>query len=146
MIRRNRLVVLILGFLLVTPFEVAKAQAQDFYQGKTIRVVVATTPGGGFDAYSRMLARHMGKYIPGHPTFVVENMPGAAFLIGTNFLYRQAKPDGLTLGNVIAEAKAPGRGQALTTDLDRDGRSDLVVYAPRAPEGIVTVFLTRPSP
>ena len=77
------------------------AAAQDFYQGKTIRLIVATTPGGGFDAYSRMLARHMGKHIPGNPTFVVENMPGAAFLIGTNYLYRQAKPDGLTLGNWI---------------------------------------------
>ena len=75
--------------------------AQDFYKGKTIRLIVATTPGGGFDAYSRMLARHIGKHIPGNPTFVVENMPGASFLIGTNYLYRQAKPDGLTLGNWI---------------------------------------------
>ena len=75
--------------------------AQDFYKGKTIRLIVATTPGGGFDAYSRMLARHMGKHLSGNPTFVVENMPGASFLIGTNYLYRQAKPDGLTLGNWI---------------------------------------------
>jgi tripartite-type tricarboxylate transporter receptor subunit TctC len=79
----------------------APSSADDFYKGKSIRLIVATTPGGGFDAYSRMLARHMGKYIPGNPTFVVENMPGAAFLIGTNYLYRQAKPDGLTLGNWI---------------------------------------------
>jgi tripartite-type tricarboxylate transporter receptor subunit TctC len=77
------------------------APAQDFYRGKTIRVIVATTPGGGFDAYSRMLARHLGKHIPGNPSFVVENMAGAAFLIGTNYLYNQAKPDGLTLGNWI---------------------------------------------
>jgi tripartite-type tricarboxylate transporter receptor subunit TctC len=77
------------------------AEANDFYQGKSNRFIVATTPGGGFDAYSRMLARHMGKHIPGNPSFVVENMPGAAFLIGTNYLYRQAKPDGLTLGNWI---------------------------------------------
>ncbi len=76
-------------------------QAQDFYKGKSIRLIVATTPGGGFDAYSRMLARHMGKHIPGNPTFTVENMPGASFLIGTNYLYQQAKPDGLTLGNWI---------------------------------------------
>ena len=55
------------------------ASAQDFYKGKTIRLIVATTPGGGFDAYSRMLARHMGKHISGNPTFVVENMPGASF-------------------------------------------------------------------
>ena len=79
----------------------ARSNADEFYKGKTIRLIVATTPGGGFDAYSRMLARHMGKRIPGNPAFVVENMPGAAFLIGTNYLYRQAKPDGLTLGNWI---------------------------------------------
>jgi tripartite-type tricarboxylate transporter receptor subunit TctC len=80
---------------------ISSALAQDFYKGKTIRLVVATTPGGGFDAYSRALSRHMGKHIPGNPTFIVENMPGAAFLIGTNYLYNQAKPDGLTIGNWI---------------------------------------------
>ena len=79
----------------------ARADSRDFYQGKTIRVIVATTPGGGFDAYSRMLTRHMGKHIPGNPVFVVENMPGAGFLIGTNYIYKQAKPDGLTVGNWI---------------------------------------------
>jgi tripartite-type tricarboxylate transporter receptor subunit TctC len=77
------------------------APGQEFYKGKTIRVIVATTPGGGFDAYSRMLARHLGKHVPGNPSLVVENMAGAAFLIGTNYLYKQAKPDGLTLGNWI---------------------------------------------
>ena len=101
MMLRNRLLILVLGFWTAAPFGVSNVAAQDFYKDKTIRLVVATTPGGGFDAYSRMLSRHMGKYIPGHPTFVVENMPGAAFLIGTNYLYRQAKPDGLTLGNWI---------------------------------------------
>lgn len=81
---------------------VARAAAQEsFYKGKTIRIVVATTPGGGFDAYSRTIARHMGKHIPGNPGFVVENMPGAGMLIGTNYLYKQAKPDGLTMGNWI---------------------------------------------
>jgi tripartite-type tricarboxylate transporter receptor subunit TctC len=77
------------------------ASAEDFYSGKTIRLIVATTPGGGFDAYSRMLARHMGKHIPGNPTIMVENMAGAAFMIGTNYLYNQARPDGLTFGNWI---------------------------------------------
>jgi len=87
--------------LIVWAVAVCQAAAQDFYRGKTVRIVVATTPGGGFDAYSRMLARHWGKHIPGQPTLVVENMPGAAFMIGTNYLYNQAKPDGLTLGNWI---------------------------------------------
>jgi tripartite-type tricarboxylate transporter receptor subunit TctC len=76
------------------------ASGQDpFYKGKTIRVVVATTAGGGFDAYTRTIVRHMGKHVPGRPTFVVENMPGACHLIGANHMYRVAKPDGLTLGH-----------------------------------------------
>jgi tripartite-type tricarboxylate transporter receptor subunit TctC len=79
----------------------ADGAAQDFYKGKSVRIVVATTPGGGFDAYSRTIARHIGKHIPGNPSFVVENMPGAGMLIGTNYLYAQAKPDGLTMGNWI---------------------------------------------
>ena len=80
---------------------VSPTLAQEFYKGKTIRLIVATTPGGGFDAYSRAIARHMGKYIPGNPTIIVENMPGAGMLIGANYLYKQAKPDGLTVGNWI---------------------------------------------
>ena len=63
---------LILGFLFFLPMS---ATAQDFYKGKTIRLIVATTPGGGFDAHFRMLARHMGKHIAGNPTLVVENRP-----------------------------------------------------------------------
>jgi tripartite-type tricarboxylate transporter receptor subunit TctC len=76
------------------------AAAQElFYQGKTIRLIVGSDPGGGFDTYSRTIARHMTKHIPGNPTIVVENMPGAAQMISANYLYRVAKPDGLTLGN-----------------------------------------------
>ena len=78
-----------LALLMCLAFCSTLSAAEDFYNGKTIRLIVATTPGGGFDAYSRMLARHMGKHIPGNPTFVVENMPGAAFMIGTNYLYKQ---------------------------------------------------------
>ena len=80
---------------------VSPTLAQEFYKGKTIRLIVATTPGGGFDAYSRAIARHIPKHIPGNPTIIVENMPGAGMLIGTNYIYKQAKPDGLTIGNWI---------------------------------------------
>ena len=72
---------------------------EPFYKGKTIRVVVATSAGGGFDVYTRMITRHMGKFVPGNPAFVVENMPGAGHLIGANHIYKVAKPDGLTLGH-----------------------------------------------
>ena len=74
--------------------------AQDpFFKGKNIRIVVASTAGGGFDAYTRMLSRYLGKYIPGNPSIVVENMPGAGHLIGANHMYKVAKPDGLTIGH-----------------------------------------------
>lgn len=72
---------------------------EPFYKGKTIRIVVATSAGGGFDTYTRTLTRHMGKFIPGNPAFVVENMPGAGHLIGANHMYKVAKPDGLTIGH-----------------------------------------------
>lgn len=75
------------------------ANAQDFYKGKTITIIVGTAPGGGFDTYSRMLGRHLGKYIPGNPSTVVQNMPGAGQLIAANHLYNRAQPDGLTIGH-----------------------------------------------
>jgi tripartite-type tricarboxylate transporter receptor subunit TctC len=78
------------------------AQAQDsFYKGKTVRIIVGASAGGGYDTYSRTLARHIGKHVPGNPTFVVENMPGAGFLIAANHVYKVAKPDGLTIGHFI---------------------------------------------
>lgn len=76
--------------------------AQDnFYRGKTVRIIVGAAAGGGYDTYSRMIARHIGKHIPGNPTFLVENMPGAGFLISANYMYKIAKPDGLTIGHFI---------------------------------------------
>jgi tripartite-type tricarboxylate transporter receptor subunit TctC len=79
----------------------ASANAQDFYQGKTVRVVVGFSAGGGFDTYARALARHMGKHIPGQPSIIVENMTGAGSLIAANHVYKAAKPDGLTIGHFI---------------------------------------------
>jgi tripartite-type tricarboxylate transporter receptor subunit TctC len=80
----------------------APANAQDsFYKGKTVRIIVGASAGGGYDTYSRTIARHIGKHVPGNPTFVVENMPGAGFLISANYIYKVAKPDGLTIGHFI---------------------------------------------
>jgi len=77
---------------------ISSAQA-NFYEGKTIRIIVGFSPGGGYDALARMLSRHMPKYIPGNPTIVVENMTGAASLVAANHVYKVAKPDGLTFGH-----------------------------------------------
>jgi tripartite-type tricarboxylate transporter receptor subunit TctC len=75
----------------------ALAQA-DFYSGKQIRVIVGFTTGGFYDRWARLLGRHMPKYIPGNPSFVVQNMPGAGSLTATNYVYSVAKADGLTIG------------------------------------------------
>lgn len=72
--------------------------ADDFYKGKTIRVIVGGSAGGGFDIYTRAMARHMGKHIPGNPALVVENMTGAGTLIAAKYLHSSAKPDGLSFG------------------------------------------------
>lgn len=77
------------------------ASAEDFYKGKSIRIVVGFSAGGGFDTYARALSRHMGKHIPGSPSIVVENMTGAGSLIAANHVYKVAKPDGLTIGHFI---------------------------------------------
>ena len=78
------------------------AFAQDaFYRGKVLRIIVGFPPGGGYDTYTRLLARHWGKHIPGNPTIVVDNMSGAGSMICANYIFRVAKPDGLTIGNFI---------------------------------------------
>ncbi|SRR6266542_1716664 len=83
-------------------FHATSAFAQEsFYKGKTIRIIVATAAGGGYDLYTRTMARHLRKYIPGEPAIIVENMPGAGHLIGANYVYKVAKPDGLTIGHFI---------------------------------------------
>ena len=90
---------LVVVFLLLAS---APARAQDaFYRGKSVRIIVGASAGGGYDTYSRTIARHMGKHIPGNPAIVVDNMPGAGFLISANYMYKIAKPDGLTIGHFI---------------------------------------------
>ena len=77
----------------------SSALAEDFYKDKTIRFIVGQAAGGGYDSYTRTVARHIGKHIPGNPTAVVENMTGAGSLVAANYLFNNAKPDGLTIAN-----------------------------------------------
>jgi tripartite-type tricarboxylate transporter receptor subunit TctC len=72
----------------------------DFYRGKVVTLYVGYGPGGGFDVMGRLLARHMNKYLPGHPAFVVQNMPGAGSLLLANYLYNRAPADGTQFGIV----------------------------------------------
>lgn len=77
----------------------SSALGAEFYKDKTIRFVVGYSPGGGYDTYTRAVARHIGKYIPGKPTPIVQNMTGGGSLIAANYIYNRAKPNGLTMGN-----------------------------------------------
>ena len=93
---------LAMGALLGFTTWVVSVHAQEpFYKDKSIRLIVGLAPGGGYDLYSRVIARHMGKHIPGNPLIVVENMTGAGSIIAGNFMYKAAKPDGLTIGHIL---------------------------------------------
>ena len=85
-----------------------RAAAQDaaasFYKGKTINIIVGSSPGGGYDLYCRMLARHIGKHIPGNPSVVVSNMPGAASNVAAAHIYNVAPKDGTVIGALFMGA------------------------------------------
>ena len=91
----------VLAFLGFMTWLVPADAQESFYKGKTIRLIVGLAPGGGYDLYARTIARHMGKHIPGNPTIVVENMTGAGSIIAGNYMYKAAKPDGLTIGHIL---------------------------------------------
>jgi tripartite-type tricarboxylate transporter receptor subunit TctC len=76
----------------------ATAASAQSYAGKTLTIVVGYKTGGGYDKVARVLAHHLAKHIPGSPTIVVQNMPGANSMIAANHVYNVAKPDGLTIG------------------------------------------------
>src|SRR6266545_2335992 len=75
-----------------------KLNAQEsFFKGKQMRIVVGLSTGGGYDRAARLIARYLGKYIPGNPDLVVQNMPGAGSVTAANYVWGVAKPDGLTI-------------------------------------------------
>jgi tripartite-type tricarboxylate transporter receptor subunit TctC len=76
----------------------------DFYKGKTLSLIAGFPPGGGYDTYVRVLARHYGRFIPGQPSVVASNMPGAGSLSAANHIYGKAVPDGLSLAMFASSA------------------------------------------
>jgi tripartite-type tricarboxylate transporter receptor subunit TctC len=88
----------ILAFLAFAASDARADAVADFYRGKLIKVVVGFASGGGYDVYARLLARHLGKHIPGTPSLVVQNMPGAGGLRAANFVYGAAPKDGTIIG------------------------------------------------
>ena len=72
-------------------------EAQPDYAGKNITMLISTSPGGATDVAGRLVMRHLGRYLPGQPNFIAQNMPGAGGIVAANYLSNIAKPDGLTL-------------------------------------------------
>jgi tripartite-type tricarboxylate transporter receptor subunit TctC len=93
-------IIALLIFLSLASLSHLSAQTH-FYEGKTIKIVVGLPAGDAYDLYVRMLAAYMGKYIPGNPNIMVQNMPGASSMITANYVYGVGKPDGLTLGSIL---------------------------------------------
>lgn len=88
-------------FLALSPAAPASADAaEDFYKGKRLRMVIGYTTGGGYDVYARVLTRFMGKHIPGSPSIIPQNMPGAGSLLATNWLYSAAPRDGTIIAAI----------------------------------------------
>jgi tripartite-type tricarboxylate transporter receptor subunit TctC len=132
------------------------AQAQDsvadFYRGKQIRIIVGSSPGGGYDLYARYLARHLGKYLPGNPSVIVQNMPGAGGLAATNHLHARATRDGLTIGIVQGSLTFAQIGKSQNAQFDMRGfgwlgsanmTSNICAFSKRAGIGNAQDLLTK---
>ena len=96
--RYNKATLFLAGLLaLIWSYSRAVAQEAKFYEGKTVQLLVSSGPGATTDISARLVARYLGKHIPGNPGIIVQNMPGGGGLVGANYLYNVAKPDGLTI-------------------------------------------------
>jgi tripartite-type tricarboxylate transporter receptor subunit TctC len=114
LIRRNTLpaVVTLVMMLCASPFAAQADPVADFYKGKTITLIVGTSPGNDYDFRGRLLARHLGRHIPGHPTIVVQNMPGAGGIKAANYITHIAPHDGTVVHMIMTNMMA---SQALGT-------------------------------
>src|SRR5687768_16080419 len=93
-------IALLVGILLATGAPSA-AEPTSFYAGKSIQVIIGFDVGGGYDLYARTVARHWSRHIPGNPTFVPQNMPGAGTRTAGNWLYNVAPKDGTAIGTLV---------------------------------------------
>ena len=87
------------GFTIACAFSASAQDAAAFYKGKSLKLIIASGAGGGYDGYARLLGRHINDHIPGHPHIVAQNMPGASGIKATNWLYNVAPKDGSVLGS-----------------------------------------------
>ena len=120
------------GVLIAGPVPARADAVSDFYQGKQIRFIVRTPPGGDYDEYTRLLARFMGRHIPGNPTLVTVNMPGGGGITAANYMAQVAPRDGTVIGIVsqgLAVDQALGMSPGLKADLREFNWIANVVYS-----------------
>jgi len=125
----------------------------NFYKGKQVSIVIGTTPGGGYDLYGRLVARYIGKYIPGNPTVIVNNMPGAASVVALQHVYTVAPKDGTVIGAVYPQAimepllgdRAKARYDVNELNFLGSANSELYVCVVRTDAGVATLddFLSK---
>ena len=128
----------VLSVLFAFPIQQESQAAAPYYEGKTINIVVGFDPGGGYDRFSRILARHLPRLIPGKPTVLVQNMPGGGSMTAANQIFNLTKPDGLTIGAV-------NRGLVFAQLLKAEGvRYDMTKFAWVGSPAVETaIFVTR---
>ncbi len=132
-------------FLIVASLSASALHAQSakgFYAGKTITMLAGSSPGGGTDQTVRLIARHMERHIPGKPTIVVVNKPGAGGMIAVNELYNLRKPDGLTMSNINTGAifAVAGGNDAIKFDLTK------LLYVGQALDEAQTIYVRSATP
>jgi len=103
---------LLIGALVFTSAASAEEQSKSFYEGKTVTVVIRSAAGGGYDFYGRLIARHIGKYLPGEPNVIAVNRPGAGGMVATNYMYSRAPKDGTEIFIAARELGVPERLEA----------------------------------
>ena len=94
----------LMAVVLLLLLNAAAAESGPFFEGKAIRFIASSSPGGGNDTYVRLFARHMSKYIPGNPKMIVQNMPGAGGVVAANYLYAKAPRDGTVWSQINSGA------------------------------------------
>ena len=141
--RRALAVLLGLAAASAVPASAVRAQtSEEFYKGKSLSLVIPNAPGGSFDLYARLVAAHLGQFIPGHPSIIPQNMPGAAGMQAANYLYALAPKDGSVLAVLVPNitlAQVLGV-QAITYDVRK------LNWIGRAVATTATLFTWHTSP
>ena len=136
--KRQKMCLLAVVVVLSAFLSIGESPAASYFEGKVMKIVVGSEPGGGYDRMARLVAKYLPRHIPGKPTAIVENMPGAGSIIAANYVFGTAKPDGLTIG-------APQRGIPFAQLTKAEGvRFDVTRYAwIGSPSVEATVFCVR---